>query len=109
MKDTRSGESSPEKLAGPDYAFLLESLKRLANDPRVAAAVAEHEPVRWLRITEAARLYGISRSRLYELINDGSIRSCSLRKRGAVRGARRLLAASLDEYFQRQAAGGAAE
>jgi excisionase family DNA binding protein len=95
-----------EGFAAPDYAFLLDALKRLANDPRVAGAVAEHEPVKWLRVSEAARLYQISRSQLYQLICSGKIRSCSLRKSGQTRGSRRLLAASLDDYFERNATGG---
>lgn len=98
-----------DRHASPDYAQLLDALKRLATEPGIAGAVAEHEPAKWLRISEAARLYQISRSRLYELINDGTVRSASLKKRHHVRGSRRLLAASLDDYFARHATGGAPE
>jgi hypothetical protein len=95
-----------QDLASRDYTFLLDELKRLANDPRIAAEIANHKPAKWLRIPEAARIYGICRSHLYQLICSGKIRSCSLRKSGQARGSRRVLAASLDEYFESNATGG---
>lgn len=95
-----------QDLASRDYTFLLDALKRLANDPRIAAEIADHEPAKWLRIPEAVRIYGISRSQLYQLIGSGKIRSCSLRKSAQTRGSRRVLASSLDEYFERNATGG---
>ena len=101
MNASAPGLPLNDRHASPDYAFLLDALKRLANDPRVAGAVAEHEPVKWLRVSEAARLYQISRSQIYFLISRGTIRSCSLCRTHRIRGSRRVLAASLDEYFER--------
>jgi hypothetical protein len=60
----------------------------------------------WLRIPEAIRLFGVGRSKLYELIGDGSIRSTCLRKRGAVRGIRLISFDSLASHVENEATGG---
>ncbi len=92
--------------ATPSYERLLEAIRRVANDPKVARAVAECDPPKWLRISEAVEIYRLSKSRLYELIHDGTIRSCSLPGSGRARFSRRVLASSLDAYFDRNAQGG---
>lgn len=55
----------------------------------------------WLRVPQAVRTFGISRSSLYEWIAAGRIRSTCLRKRGAGRGVRLIhfdsLAAFVDQ------------
>lgn len=60
----------------------------------------------WLRVPQACQLFGLSRSKLYELITDGRIRSVSLRDRGQVRGCRLIsydsLATYLDELANEQ-------
>ena len=58
------------------------------------------EPLRWLRVEEAARTRGISRSILYEFIRDGKVKSSLLRKKGNVRGIRLISAESLDAYIE---------
>ena len=58
------------------------------------------EPLRWLRVEEAARTRGISRSLLYEFLRDGKIKSSLLRKKGNVRGIRLISAESLDAYIE---------
>lgn len=58
------------------------------------------EPLRWLRVEEAARTRGISRSLLYEFLRDGKIKSSLLRKTGNARGIRLISAESLDAYIE---------
>jgi predicted DNA-binding transcriptional regulator AlpA len=55
----------------------------------------------WLRVSDAMRIYSISRSRIYELIRDREIVSVSLRKRNRIIGSRRISKDSLDEFFAR--------
>lgn len=59
----------------------------------------------WLSISDAVRVFGIGRSRLYEMMNDGDIKSVSIKKRGAVKGRRLISFDSLAEYFDQQANG----
>lgn len=54
----------------------------------------------WLRVPEAVRLFGLGRSYLYELIGAGSIRSTSIRRRGALRGIRLISYDSLVAYIE---------
>lgn len=62
-----------------------------------AKATAKPE---WLRIPEATKLFGISRSKLYEHISAGHIRSISLRKRGQVKGTRLIDYDSLCAFLE---------
>lgn len=57
----------------------------------------------WLRVPDAVRIFGISRSALYELIAGGEIKSTALKKRGAVRGIRIISFDSLADYCERAA------
>jgi hypothetical protein len=55
---------------------------------------------RWLRIPAAVRYSGLSRSRLYELISEGKIRSICLKSnKGAQRGMRLLDRESIDSFM----------
>jgi hypothetical protein len=55
---------------------------------------------RWLRIPAAVRYSGLSRSRLYELISNGKIRSiCVKFHKGAERGVRLLDRESIDNFM----------
>ena len=58
------------------------------------------EPLRWLRVEEAVRTRGISRSLLYEMFRDGKVKSSALRKPGNIRGIRLISAESLDAYIE---------
>jgi hypothetical protein len=60
----------------------------------------------WLRVPEAVRLFGISRSALYELIAEGKIKSTCLRKRGAIRGIRIISYDSLASFVEHTASHG---
>ena len=55
----------------------------------------------WLRIPEAVLVSGLCRSKIYDLINDGTIKSFSHRKRGAARGQRLISYDSLIEYLDK--------
>lgn len=77
-----------------------------SNSVSAANHTASHQakqPIKpeWLRIQEAVRVFGISRSSLYEMIAAGSIKSTVLRKRGALRGIRILSFDSLAEFCER--------
>ncbi len=58
------------------------------------------QPVEWLSIKDAARLFGLGRSSIYTLIGEERIRSCSLRLRGNVRGKRLISAESLRMFLE---------
>jgi len=60
----------------------------------------------WVRVPEAVRLFGIGRSRIYELISAGTIKSTALRKRGATRGIRLISYDSLASYIEEAASEG---
>ena len=66
-------------------------------------AAAHNIKPEWLRVPDAVRTFGISRSSLYELIGAGQIKSTALRKRGAVRGIRLISFDSLAEFCERAA------
>ena len=57
---------------------------------------------RWLRIPSAVKYSGLSRSRLYELIAEGSINSICLKlHRDALRGVRLVDRESVDLFMER--------
>jgi len=53
----------------------------------------------WVRIPDAMKFSGIGRSRLYELIEAGKIRSVCLRKREKLRGIRLVSIRSLRDFI----------
>ncbi|MBV8970615.1 MAG: helix-turn-helix domain-containing protein [Verrucomicrobia bacterium] len=56
---------------------------------------------RWLRIPSAVKYSGISRSRLYELISEGRIKSTCLKShRDALRGVRLVDRESIDLFME---------
>jgi hypothetical protein len=58
---------------------------------------------RWLRIPAAVKYSGLSRSRLYELLSEGSIRSiCVKSQKWARRGVRLIDRESIDLFMERQ-------
>ena len=54
----------------------------------------------WLRVQQVPAIFGIGRSKLYELLAEGQIKSVSLRKRGQVSGTRLISYDSLAEYIE---------
>jgi len=58
---------------------------------------------RWLRIPAAVKYSGLSRSRLYELLSEGKIRSiCVKSQNSAQRGVRLIDRESIDLFMERQ-------
>jgi hypothetical protein len=55
---------------------------------------------RWFRPKEAKEFTGLSRSKLYELIRSGAIKSVSIKRKGAVRGIRLIDRQSCLEFFE---------
>ena len=60
----------------------------------------------WLRVPEAVRLFGLSRSLLYEMIKARTIKSVCIRKREAKLGVRLISFSSLNDFIERAADGG---
>jgi hypothetical protein len=59
---------------------------------------------RWLRVPGAVKYSGLSRSKLYELLSDGRIRSICVRSQeGAQRGVRLIDRESIDSFMESQA------
>jgi hypothetical protein len=65
-------------------------------------AVSSSENARWGGIREACKITGIGRTRLYQLVDDanGKIRTCSLKRPGAVKGRRLIHPPSLLDYLE---------
>ena len=57
----------------------------------------------WLRVDAAVNLFGISRSKIYELIADRRIKSFCLRERNKVKGIRLISFDSLREFLEKEA------
>lgn len=55
----------------------------------------------WVRVPEALKQTGLSRSYLYERISSGEIRSACIRQRGAVRGLRLIHYPSLLAFIEK--------
>lgn len=66
---------------------------------------ANGKPV-WLRIPQATALFGIGRTKLYELIKSKRIKSVSIRDRGKTRGTRLVSYEGLSEFIETNATGG---
>lgn len=79
--------------AGPGAETHRAKTKPQPETP--AAALIE-----WLRMDKAAKLSGLSRSLLYELIADGSIKSACIRRRNAQRGTRLISSDSLMAFIE---------
>jgi hypothetical protein len=60
---------------------------------------AESIEAEFLRVPAAAKLSGLSRSHLYELLKTGAIKSACIRRRGALRGVRLVLRDSLTNFI----------
>jgi excisionase family DNA binding protein len=59
----------------------------------------------WLRIPQAVQLTNISRSKLYELVASGAIRSASLRNEGQRHATRLIDKAALLAFIEKHATG----
>ena len=54
----------------------------------------------WLRPKQVPHYFGVGRSKLYELIAEGKIKSVSMRTRGAKHGTRLISYDSLSAYLE---------
>ena len=58
----------------------------------------------WVRPAQATKIFGIGRTKIYELIADGKIKTASIRPRGATKGTRLIsydsLAAFIDSHVE---------
>jgi hypothetical protein len=54
----------------------------------------------WLRIPAAVAQFGPSRTKLYQLIKEGKVRSVSLREKGMEKATRLIHAGSLRAYIE---------
>lgn len=73
--------------------------QHIQSQEGVASAASDIQP-RWLRIPAAVKYGGISRSRLYQELARGTIRSASLRGKHQTRGARIVDRLSLDAFLE---------
>ena len=60
----------------------------------------------WLRPKDVPKYFGVGRSKTYELIASGKVKSVSLRKRGQKHGTRLVSYDSLAAYLETLAEGG---
>ncbi len=74
---------------------------------RMSANQTTNERPEWASALTISRIYGLSRSTLYELAAAGKIRSAALRKRGAKKGKRLFSTDSVAAFIEAHATGGA--
>jgi hypothetical protein len=75
-----------------------------------AAPVVDHYTEGWGRLPKPGqRFWGLSRTTVAEMCERGEIKSCVIKKRGAVRGIRLIFLPSLREHLERLARGGPVE
>jgi len=62
----------------------------------------------WVRPAQATQIFGIGRTRIYELIAEGKIKTASIKPRGTARGTRLIsydsLAAFIDSHIEGEVA-----
>ena len=86
----------------------MNTLRDLQLVPLTEAGTQTHNKSNpeWARIPEVIRLFGIKRTRLFELIAEGKIKSVNLRKRGNSRGVRIISCDSVRALLSSAANGG---
>jgi excisionase family DNA binding protein len=75
----------------------METVTEIRREVRSARAVKPH----WLTIPAAVHYSSVSRSKIYEKIESGEIRSVCLREPDSMRGTRLINKASLDAYLSK--------
>jgi hypothetical protein len=91
---------------GPGGGNIVVAGAPCQEGPAIAVSpVEDSAKPEWLRIPAAMRIFGLTRTVLYDLITAGRVKSVSLRRTpGAQRGVRLIHYASLAAYIQEQAA-----
>jgi hypothetical protein len=80
-----------------------------ANSFNHAEILADSPPIQtvlcpeWIRIELAIKLFGLSRTKLYELIAERKIKSFCLRERNKIKGIRLISFDSLREFLEKEA------
>jgi hypothetical protein len=54
----------------------------------------------WVRPAQATQIFGIGRTKVYELIAEGKIRTASIKPRGTTRGTRLISYDSLADFIE---------
>lgn len=72
----------------------MDTVAEIHKELRTAPAVEPH----WLKIEDAVRYSGLSRSKIYQLI-ESKVRSVCLRDKGMVRGLRLVSRPSLEAFI----------
>jgi hypothetical protein len=86
----------------------------MSNTREVGSVYAIHAPteaeryvsqgqVEWARIPDVDRMFGIRRSKLYELITSGAVVSSCIRRKGAKTGVRVVNVESVREFLRANA------
>ena len=78
-------------------------------DPVSLSCPVAVEPPLWIRVPQARQLTNLSRSKIYELLAEGRIRSASLRDPGQRHATRLIDRADLLRYLDGFATGGNAK
>lgn len=108
-----TGETSPgcgisRTIAGkrllslPNFRGRNAALGGGMSEPNVTtnSRFQKHIKPEWIRVPDAVHLSGLSRSKTYELIASGAIKSFSQRQRGAQRGVRLISYDSVIDYLE---------
>jgi hypothetical protein len=84
-----------------------------ANSFKHAGILADSPPIQiysdplqrpeWIRLHTAVKLFGLSRTKLYELIAERKIKSFCLRERNKIKGIRLISFDSLDQFLKNEA------
>jgi helix-turn-helix protein len=80
-----------------------------ANSFNHVGILADSPPVQtllrpeWIRVDAAIQIFGLSRTKLYELIADRRMKSFCLRDRNKIKGVRLISFDSLNEFLEREA------
>lgn len=76
------------------------------NDKTAGAAPQGELKPAWIRPKDVPKYFGVGRTRAYELIAEGKIKSVSLRKRGQRHGTRLISYDSVAAYLESLVEGG---
>jgi hypothetical protein len=87
----------------PKYADILADSPDVLQGINVARVAQYQQRPEWIRVDGAIKLFGLSRTKLYELITDRKIKSFCLRERNKIKGIRLISYDSLDQFLKNEA------
>jgi hypothetical protein len=87
----------------PNHAEIMVDSPDVLHGINIARVAQYQLRPEWLRVNDAIQIFPISRSKLYEFIAAGKVRSFCLRERNKVKGIRCISYDSLSEFFEREA------